>query len=44
MNYELIFDRKAIEFLETLPKELRKRIFILVFENKFNFLNTSLFS
>ncbi len=27
MSYGLIFDRKAVEFLEGLPKELRKRIF-----------------
>lgn len=26
MSYELIFDRKALEFLESLPKEIRKRI------------------
>ena len=26
MSYELIFDRKALEFLESLPKELRGRI------------------
>jgi len=25
--YELIFDEKAIKFLEKLPKEIRKRIF-----------------
>ncbi len=27
MSYELIFDPKALEFLQSLPKELRKRIF-----------------
>lgn len=27
MTYELIFDRKALEFLEGLPKESRQRIF-----------------
>jgi len=27
VTYELVFDRKAIEFLEGLPKELCKRIF-----------------
>jgi mRNA interferase RelE/StbE len=27
VTYELIFDNKAIEFLESLPKELRRRIF-----------------
>jgi mRNA interferase RelE/StbE len=27
VSYELIFDRKALEFLEGLPKELRQRIF-----------------
>ena len=27
MTYELIFDNKAIESLESLPRELRKRIF-----------------
>ncbi len=27
MTYELVFDREAIEFLERLPKELRRRIF-----------------
>ena len=27
MIYELIFDRKAIEFLNGLPKDLRERIF-----------------
>jgi mRNA interferase RelE/StbE len=27
VTYELIFDRKAVEFLESLPKELRQRIF-----------------
>lgn len=26
MTYELIYDRKALECLESLPKELRKRI------------------
>ncbi|HIH18611.1 TPA: type II toxin-antitoxin system RelE/ParE family toxin [Candidatus Micrarchaeota archaeon] len=27
MTYEIIYDRKPLEFLESLPKELRKRIF-----------------
>jgi mRNA interferase RelE/StbE len=27
VSYELIFDRKALEFLESLPKEMRQRIF-----------------
>ena len=27
MTYELIFDPKAVEFLNALPKELRERIF-----------------
>ncbi|MEM3555629.1 MAG: hypothetical protein QXF56_02840 [Candidatus Micrarchaeia archaeon] len=27
MTYEVVFDRKALEFLEGLPKELQQRIF-----------------
>lgn len=27
MSYKLIFDKKAIEFLESLPREIRQRIF-----------------
>ena len=27
MTYEIVYDRKALDFLEKLPKELRKRIF-----------------
>ena len=27
MTYELVFDTNAIDFLETLPADLRKRIF-----------------
>jgi len=38
--YEVIYDPKAIEFLEKLPKEIGKRIFnkiILAKENPFHF-------
>ena len=36
MTYELIFDRKALEFLENSPKELRERIFNRITEAKEN--------
>ncbi len=38
--FEVIFDEEAIEFLEKLPKELRKRIYnkiMSVKENPFHF-------
>lgn len=34
--HEIIFDRKAIEFLNKLPKEIRKRIYNKIISTKDN--------
>lgn len=42
MSYKLIFDKKAIEFLESLPREIRQRIFERISaakENPMHFLS-----
>ncbi len=36
MSFELEFDEKAIEFLDKLPKELKKRIFDKIIQAKEN--------
>ncbi|MEK6886849.1 MAG: type II toxin-antitoxin system RelE/ParE family toxin [Nanoarchaeota archaeon] len=36
MTFELIFDEKAIDFLNDLPKELKKRIFNKIKSTKEN--------
>lgn len=36
MTYEIIFDDEAIDFLNTLPKELKERIFNKIISTKEN--------